>query len=288
VPGVEGAFKLANITTYLGVVDQDRLSGIRGDLGAVVHTIPITSDFTDIDSGASRIGRTDVTDSGYVAGIVPSHVLASFDSVLDHFGPGTSTLRWTIQGHAAGHAFTLDRGDRYASSSDIAFDSFEGIFEDVIQLVFNPFEDVTFDSIDITARISESFRPYLLQKVKVSKNGGPFLERQGLHVQPGDALDVRAVLQRYHSDVSTVDQHLVVPTGVTGHGALVVGLDQDTPIEPSDFHELLVGLRTQPRHDDLPVSLDMFESPPASAVTRVHTRLDSVVDGRIDIPVVAP
>ncbi|MGI9018626.1 MAG: SpoIVB peptidase S55 domain-containing protein, partial [Euzebya sp.] len=61
VPDHVGApFKLANIGRLFGTVDEDRLEGVRADVGNFPRRIPVTSTVQDLDLGTSREGRTDV------------------------------------------------------------------------------------------------------------------------------------------------------------------------------------------------------------------------------------
>jgi hypothetical protein len=53
-----GAFKLATIEEGVGIVDQDRLAGLRGVFGVEPDSIPLTAAVTALDTGRSRTGQT--------------------------------------------------------------------------------------------------------------------------------------------------------------------------------------------------------------------------------------
>ncbi|HEX6400372.1 MAG TPA: hypothetical protein VF108_07920, partial [Actinomycetota bacterium] len=57
---VFGAFKLANLTELHGIIDQDRLTGIRGVEGVEPSSVPVTTLVSNLDTATIREGETTV------------------------------------------------------------------------------------------------------------------------------------------------------------------------------------------------------------------------------------
>lgn len=289
VHDILGSYKLANVTSPLGLVDRDRLAGLRTQLGVAPRTIPVTSTVTK-PGGVSRDGETDVTSSAFLPFYAAMHLLVNLDAVLDRTGKGSAAIGWTVNGHRAdGTPFTLHHGDRYASQDDIASASVNELYDQLGILYTNPYEAITFDSVHVNGALSPSYAPYSVAGVAISKNGGAFrVVSSYLRVRGGDTLTVRTTLQRYRStQTRTVQSSVVVPLDFTD-GNLVVGSAVDDFFGPSigpstDFDSLLQALREQPRNDDVAVRVVTFG--PTGPVTAAQStvRLDAVVHGSVEL-----
>ena len=193
-------FKLANITGLFGKLDQDRLVGIRAKLNATPAMRTVTSHVVNVDSGMTRNGHTDVTMSDWVPEVAPLHFLANADVVFDQVGKGTSLVTWAIDGvRSNGNAFHLDYTNRYASQSDISRESIFQLAGHLAAIQGNPFTAVRFTGVDIDATFDDTFRSYVIESAKISRNGGTLPRRSSINVSPGDNLRVRVTLRRFQA-----------------------------------------------------------------------------------------
>jgi hypothetical protein len=278
-----GSYKLATIGGLFGMLDQDRLSAVRAQLGVVPNLIPIISDVKSVDSGNERIGETDATTDDIVPGIAPFHLYANIVSTVDAEAAGSSLVHWTVQGHDGdGNAWSLSRTNRFASTGDIPFESIFELQDDLFSILGNQFTDVTFDSVNIDASVTSKIKMLDIEKVLISKNGGAFAKRTSMNLHPGDNLTIRVTLRRYHADTKTVDLAITVPPDAVGSGGLLIaggatfggpcGFGKGVPgrgvvLQPTDtsggscgqsFQKLLDALAGARMNNDLYAEIDLF------------------------------
>ncbi len=293
-------FKLAQIRGLFGLLDQDRLSAIRARLGVAPSLIPIESRVTALDSGRSRDGQTDVTQTDWVPILSAFHLLFNIDTVVDRVGGGSSWVQWTVNGRRAnGDPWQLRRSNVYASEFDISFQSIFEIFVQLAKIERNRFEKITFEDVSLKAKVRTAFRQYSIEGVEISKNGGPYREREQLRVQPGDELRMRVSLRQFRGGLTQANLSLTVPSDASGEGFLEVlggsggggfgGEGVAIQGGGDEFERLLRRLENAPRNNELRAELSFFgQDFDPTPVATDSERLDRVVQGRFQIFVQAP
>jgi hypothetical protein len=116
-------YKLANITGFRGIVDQDRLPGIRGISGVMLRLTGLTTTLENADLGTSRTGRTDIADEHSMTVIAQFGLYVENVVTFDREGSGSESMSWTITGSFHGTPFTLTRSGVEYSPYDIAYDA---------------------------------------------------------------------------------------------------------------------------------------------------------------------
>jgi hypothetical protein len=219
-----GSYKLATVEALVGVVDQDRLAGIRADLGEGPVLIPVTSSVNALNTNLSREGRTDVVESEFLPFLALEHLIANMDSVFDQYSGGSSTLSWTITGNGETTGpFTLNRSNVYASEYDISFESAFEILGNLFTLLGNDFEEVEFTGVDIDATVKEEVELYRIHDVLVSLNGGDYLERRRLRARPGDTIGMQVVLLNFEeTEERTVELAITLPAKARGEKVIEI------------------------------------------------------------------
>ncbi|WP_166355502.1 SpoIVB peptidase S55 domain-containing protein [Phytoactinopolyspora limicola] len=301
-----GPFKVANPGGVAGTLDQDRLAGIRGILGAGPATIPVTSTVTAGD--AKRTGTTQVAVQDFLPVASAYHMLGNIDRVLDKFGEGTARTRWTVQGtRASGAPFTVDVKNRYASQWDVAEEASYDPYLQVAALVLNEFEDVTINKVDFTGDVSEDYTRYSISEIQIRRPDGtyqPAPKTKPLRVVAGTRLNLRVVLAPYKNIGSprNVDLSVVVPSRTAGsHGWVDVfggpGDDEedreDGESRARNFDELLDELENITPNNSVTARLNVErESDDDFELVQRSRRatVDRVVQGTAEFPirVVAP
>jgi SpoIVB peptidase S55 len=221
---IGGSYKLANVGDAVGIVDQDRFSGIRALFGETPTTIPITSTVTATDWNRTREGQTDVVSTDWTAYVAFGHMLSNIDFTFDQIGPGSSVGSFIVKGEReSGAPFVLARNNMYSSDFDISYESVSELDRVLYSLFNNGYEDITFTEIDVDVDVERTVRILSLRKVMISKNGGPYRSVNELSVRPGDRLGVRAVLDPSDGDVNEkLDFAFRVPTDVRRSGFISV------------------------------------------------------------------
>ncbi len=207
---VFGSYKLANVVGSYGLVDQDRLAGLRADLNRTPKTVRIATTVRNSDTGRSRTGTTRVVDKEFSSEIALFSALGNVDSVFDEIGDGTAVSYWTIKGRAGGEPFTVSRSNRWASRYDVAVAPALEMASALDTLQASDPAGVTIDDVAMSATLSTAFQQYHVSGVKVSVNGGKFRTRSSLKVKPGARLRIRVDLSRFRSNAVAARTTLAV------------------------------------------------------------------------------
>ncbi|HEY5846892.1 MAG TPA: SpoIVB peptidase S55 domain-containing protein [Microlunatus sp.] len=272
-----GSFKLANITDAVGMVDQDRLAGLRARLGISPKISDVRSTIRNADTGRVRRGSTKVTTPNMLAELTAFGLLAGYDTTFDEIGDGRATSHWTIIGtRAGGRPLIVHRDNRWASREDVASDPAFDVAYAVDALLNNEFEPVTIDQVRYDSTVGTEYRQLRITGLAVSVNGGRYVAPRALTVTPGATLRVRVTIQPFRSSVKRVaTATLTVPRNARGRiGALTAiggvdlnsGLGEEEPgclledpgcaDEPvSSLNQIARGITSQPQNDDLVIRL---------------------------------
>jgi hypothetical protein len=289
-----GSFKMANIGTSFGTVDQDRIAALGVDLTETPDLIPVAATVEALDIGQTRTGRSQVTMSDFVPAIAPGHLFSNIDATIDRIGPGDALLQFAILGHHPdGTLWHLNRADRIASTGDISFESAIALDEILFELARNSFEDVAFDGVFMRASISDKFGALEIREIRVAINGGPFRSYDELVVQPGDELEVRVIMRRFRGPLEAARIPIRVPRSASGPGVLDVtggnslssGCEFDPSSCPTDFDGLLKALRRAPRNDQVVASLILFGEGDTPTTRTARSQRQLVVSGAVQLPV---
>jgi len=296
VPDPLGPYKLANVGSPLGTLDQDRLAGIRAVDGEP-PSIPVTTAMSSLDSGRSHVGETDVVLKDALPDLAFTHVFSNIDSVFDKVGSGSASYTWTIDGtHEDGTPWELHRSNMYVSNFDLSFDSAFELYDELVRIAEYPNEKVGFTSVQATVALDETVRDYELQDVLFCKHRRCHAV-DSLRAHPGDTLRFRATLRPSDgSPDQTVNIALRIPPSARSGATVSIGggtgciymfgeCGFDTQ-EPETLDKLLSKLENQEPNNVLAARL--FTGRNARVRVRVNTPFDRVVSGSVQIPVFFP
>ncbi|GAA1827155.1 SpoIVB peptidase S55 domain-containing protein [Microlunatus capsulatus] len=272
-----GAYKLATVGDPVGIVDQDRTSGLRARLGVLPRTVPVTTTIRNSTTGRARTGTTRVAAPDMLPEIAAYAALANFDNVFDEVGDGRASSHWVITGtRAGGKAFTVSRTNQWASRDDISAEPAFDLAYAVDSLVNQDDEAVTITGVTLESNVTSDFRQYRVAKTEVAVGKGAYRAPSSVTVKAGTTLKVRTTLKAFRSStVRRVVSTVKVPartqgqSGVLlvagGQGSSVLGEDEDEGcfLDPSACDDelsesldgVIAGLRKAPHNNDLAVSL---------------------------------
>jgi hypothetical protein len=295
-----GPFKLANLGGSVGTLDQDRLAGIRAQLGPGPSTVPIATDLTILDTSRSRHGRTDVVLRDLLPDLAFMHVLSNIDSLFDTIGPGSSRMSWTISGRLAnGQPWSFEHGNIYASEFDISVDSSFELADELFAIGFFRQKGVSVDDVFLNGEVEGAVRKLEILRVLVWRNGQYRPVGQEIRARPGSLLRLRIVLRRFEDGRrqnarfavrmprNLSDGAFLEITGGAGGGECgPEGCEGDEFLIPATFDALLDQLAARPRNNVLSVIL---RAGPRMRVRSTQTRLfTQVVDGQRMIFILPP
>jgi hypothetical protein len=288
-----GAFKLATIEEGVGIVDQDRLAGLRGVFGVEPESIPLSAAVTALDTGRSRTGETLALSQEAAPFLTFFHGFSNIDSTFDQITGGSSDMSWIIRGtRESGGTWSLTRSNKFADDFDISFGSMFEIESQLNQLLNNDFEKVELTSVDMNMAIEETVKRYTVEDLLVSTNGRVYRNVNRVRVSPGDTILLRVVLQPEGRTADRlVDMSLRVPSRARRGGSIEVfgGSGEfdfggcffefeecggETSGSVDSFDELLSSLERQPKNNRLTARLRM-----GRLRSRDVQHLDQVVTG---------
>lgn len=254
-----GPFKVANPGGVVGVVDQDRVAGIRARLGATPSTFDVTT-LLRRDGGEAVSGLTTGVYQPWAADIAALHLLISADRVLDAVGPGSAALTFTVSGTRNGVPFVLKRSDHYSDRFDIAFTATFALFDLIRPLLDQPFENVKITKVAVNGNLSSTVKEYRVSALKVRKSGVYVAHKGVLKVAAGKKVYLQYTLARYRSTQKVlVPLAISVPAGTKGNpGVLTAAAGasfNEGAAEPKSLSALLSALAKAPRNDSLRLNL---------------------------------
>ena len=289
-------FKVANVDpTPIGTITQDRIAAIMGEVGPGPSTGRIGSTVTS--DSASRTGETRVAVAEWMPDIAFAHVLSNEDRVFDGIGKGTADLGWVIEGtRADGSPFSVRRDDVFASKYDITFESAWDVAMALYRLQYNDVEDITVDAVTVDSELSRDYEHAKITQTEI-REGRVWVtlrKKQPLVLKPGSRQTFRVTMRSDDGGTLRTVRSLRVPRKADGReGALQVTggnsyygedefffFDEGSGSEEQTFDDILAGLKTEPRNDDVVIKLSFFDRRGRTKVekeNRYHT--GTVVDG---------
>ena len=286
-----GPYKLASITESAGIVDQDRLAGIRALLGPGPQLRTVNSSVSAPDIPRSQDGSS----QGVTDDIVPIlgfyHLFGNIDVAFDQIGEGHSRVAWTVTGLTeSDEPWSLSRSNLYSSRFDISIESSVEVLNQLSRLLNNRFTEIDFTSVELDATVEEGRSGYRIAKV-LHKTRGGFKGGRIARVRPGSTLKLRVMLDGIGGSPNrTVSLKVNVPRNFRSgfmeiqggsSGGSFACFEEFGPCSSrtgkvDSFEDLIETLEKAPKGNDLSATLSI----PRSKKQRTDTaRLDGVVSG---------
>jgi hypothetical protein len=294
-----GPYKLAQVAEPLGVVDQDRLAGIRTTLGATPTTFPIEVQVDVPETGVTKTVQTDVVlndQAGYLTfATALSAIGTAFDAVgsgFDSAGRGTARVWFRFEGtRADGTPWVLERGNRWASRTQISVNAAFGPAIWLDGIVWLPPEQITITRAKLYVSIEKAVRRYRIARVLVAKGSGPFTAARAVKAAPRQRIRVRLVMNQFEGPPKTVDFAFRLPkrllrNAVIGIHSRVASYEElcgaggwcwvpEELYDVESLDELLTRLNRVGRNDEVDISLSQGRK----RYQLSRARLDGVVEG---------
>jgi hypothetical protein len=270
-----GAFKLANLTGPVGVVDTDRTTGIRAVLGAKpAFTTNVTSSFR-LGSRAAVKGSTVVAYPMFAGQAAGGHVFLHAVKVLGYEGRGSAAVTFVIKGvRGNGKAFSITRKDVYSDTFDLPAQLAQTVFFFVDPLARQEFENLRITSVAATGTFQTVVNRYSVSKVEAQQGGTWVALGSGsVQAKAGSTLPLRVTLTPYKGvgAKQVVSLPLPVPASAAGGSAallITAGLTGLDTSRAGSVDEILSILGHAPTNDQLTARLIDDTGSSLSAVTK--------------------
>ena len=285
-------YKLANITEPVGIVDQDRLAGIRGILGSTPDLRAINSSVSAPDIDNHEEGSSQAVTDEIVPVLGFNHLFSNIDTTFDAIGAGHSRVAWSVTGlDESGEPWSLSRSNLYSSGLDISVDSSFEVLNQLSRLLNNRFTEIDFTSVELDATVEEGRSGYRIRNVLHKTKKGKFKGGRRLQVRPGSTLTLRVLLKRIGAGSDrSVNLKVKVPRRfrsgfleVQGgsSGGFFFCFEEFGPCSSrtgkvDSFEDLIDSLEKAPKGNDLSATLSLRGS---KKERTDRARLDGVVAG---------
>jgi hypothetical protein len=251
-------FKIANIGTLHGVIDQDRLNGIRGVEGKQPQLTTLSSSIENLDSGKTHTATTQVALPRYLGFISYDHVYGSILSALDA-RQGTAWITWTVNGVSKGQPFEFSITNAYTGGRVLYGPSYD-VYA-TLRSIRNADGPARITSVHIDGTVTEKGDVALIHKPRTQSTTQPgFATQPTINVHRGDTLDVRVPVQEVKTGtVHIASASITIPTGVRGSGELEVypGRGYFYTRRNLSLQQTIAALQNVPRGYDLTIEVRM-------------------------------
>ncbi len=201
VPSRNIPFKLGSVGAEIGMVNEDRGSGISGLSGKVPESVRLHSSVLDEDTGRTQsLNVRMVQNERMLPMLSVTSVYNNMSNTLDRNGEGTVSLSYTLfPEDLKKRPFT--RFNMYWSSKDISERSVDEMYNVIRILEQNRFEPYKLRDISVDMKVTKDRKTAQLLDASASPTV----------VSPGDTIYVRARLAPYRGEVFYKDLAFTVP-----------------------------------------------------------------------------
>lgn len=201
VPSRNIPFKLGSVGAEIGMVNEDRGSGISGLSGKVPESVRLHSSVLDEDTGRTQsLNVRMVQNERMLPMLSVTSVYNNMSNTLDRNGEGTVSLSYTLfPEDLKMRPFT--RSNMYWSSKDISERSVDEMYNVIRILEQNRFEPYKLRDISVDMKVTKDRKTAQLLDASASPTV----------VSPGDTIYVRARLAPYRGEVFYKDLAFTVP-----------------------------------------------------------------------------
>ena len=259
---IGGPFKLATIGGSVGILDQDRLAGIRTLLGTSPSLTPVSSSFTSLDTGRARDGQSDAVLDDVLPDVAFLHLLGNIDSVQDAIGAGSGQLEWTVTGtDEAGAPWSLERQDVFASEFDLSVEASIAVANEIAALNFYRDKGAEIDDIHVEGSVEQTYRTLRITRVLVRRKGVYRPAGDEITARPGRLVRLQVILKQSTGGPNRVaylrvrmpDRPRFTTIEISG-GSLEEFCEEEVCEGPETLAELLEDLRAKRPHNVLVAS----------------------------------
>lgn len=201
IDSLESGFKIGTTGAPIGVVNQDRSSGIAGVVGKFPRTIPMTVNVHDRQSGIDKTYHIQTIHNEKLSpAFLTAALCNAIDKTIDRKGAGTASVDFAIAAHnMPGEVF--ERENMYYSANDIVSGASDEFGMMIASLMNNRFRALDIMSIKADIDIDENRRTATILEATADKK----------EAHPGDTVNFKVKLRPYRGEDIVEDVPYTVP-----------------------------------------------------------------------------
>lgn len=200
VKSMEAPFKIGSPLEPVGSIEQDRPVGIGGTVGRTPRALPLEVQVVDADRRRHEVYRMEVARDEFLSTVLSVIAsLSALDKGIDRLGPGTSTVRFEIEGEGLPHK--LVRLNMWYSPVDISALSLVEFLEGMERLMANRFEDPRVSAVRLSVQVERARRTATIESARASRE----------RVRPGERVLLEVTIRPFRGEKETKILALPLP-----------------------------------------------------------------------------
>ena len=286
VSGLENSFKVGTTGEPVGLINQDRSTGIAGKLDKYPAVVPIHIAVKDNGTGNVEDSFVQVVqDEDLFPVLSATSVFNVIDKAMDRVGPGTGKINFEITARNM-PGDTIKRENMFYSAGNIGEAMIGEFFDAMSILAGNQYNPVDIMDVKVNITVDEERRTATILEAKADKITG----------KPGDKIDIAVKMKPFRGEPITRNVSFVIPRDqpegpltleVRGGGMIPIlqllsqqqNLDEglillSKPKEKNKkFEDVIKDFLKRDRNNDIVVEIlnmdmDMGEAPPKGKVKK--------------------
>ena len=200
--GLENSFKVGTTGQAVGLINQDRGSGVAGQLGKYPAVVPIRIMVTDNDTGTTRDAAVQVVqDEELFPALSATTMFNVIDKAIDRVGPGTAKVSFEIMARNM-PGETFKRENMFYNGANIGETAISEFLDAMSMLAGNQYNPVDIMDVKVSVNIAEERRTATIVEA-VTKN---------ITGKPGETIDIVVKLKPFRGEIFTRTVPFVIPS----------------------------------------------------------------------------
>lgn len=193
VDGLDNGFKVGTTGNLVGVINQDRGSGIAGEVGSYPAVIPLGVHVEDSNLGTSRDASVQIIpDEQLAPSLAATTVYSVMEKVMDRIGSGTAKVSFEISARNM-PGEVLKRENMFFSNANIGEAAVAEFLEAMSILAGNKYSQVDIMDVNVNVSVSSEQRTASITEARLSDTA----------VRPGDKISITVYLKPFRGEKIT-------------------------------------------------------------------------------------
>lgn len=208
IPNMSSSYKVGNIGSTIGKIEQDRSSGIAGLVGNIPKSIPMVINVSDYSRGVNNTTRVRaIDDEKLLPSIVNAATVSCINRTADRNGNGTAKLHFKLTGVDKEKKYIeIDRENMFYATENLEKVATQELAECLKVLMNNKFESINLYNIAVDAEIADTAKFVELVKVSTKKR----------EVAPGEEISLAVTMKPFRGQEFVKVVNYTIPQKTKG------------------------------------------------------------------------
>lgn len=193
ISGLENSFKVGTVGEAIGMINQDRGSGVAGKIARYPAIVPVWIEVEDKGTGKKQEAAVQVVqDEQLFPTLSAATVFNVIDKTIDRIGPGTAKVSFEISARNM-PGETIKRENMFYSPGNIGEAAVGEFFDAMSMLASNQYNSVDIMDVKVNVTVDEERRTADIVEAHT----------QNVTAKPGETIDIAVNLKPYRGETIT-------------------------------------------------------------------------------------